>query len=47
MLTADPALNRNVLKVAVARGFDIDSCNADKAALRAYIESHPKLRIKD
>lgn len=46
MLADGPAKNRDVFNVAVDRGFDIDACNADKAALRAYIESHPQLRIK-
>lgn len=46
-LVADPATNADVYQLAIDRGFDIDSCNADRAALREYLKSHPKLRIKE
>lgn len=46
-LVADPATNKDVIQLAIDREFDIRACNADKAALRAYIQAHPKLRTKN
>ncbi|QYW01771.1 o-spanin [Stenotrophomonas phage Ptah] len=39
--------NADVYQLAIDREFDTRACNADKAALRAYIEAHPKLRLSD
>lgn len=42
-----PANNAAVIKLAVDREFDVKRCNLDKAALREYVKSHPKLRMKN
>ncbi|WPK42360.1 Rz-like spanin [Stenotrophomonas phage StenM_174] len=39
--------NADVYQLAIDREFDTRACNADKAALRAYIEAHPKLRLSN
>lgn len=45
-LVAEHPTNSDVYQLAIDREFDTRACNADKAALRAYIQAHPKLRIK-
>ncbi|QVR48687.1 o-spanin [Stenotrophomonas phage BUCT609] len=42
-----PATNAAVIKLAVDREFDVKRCNVDKAALREFVKSHPKVRMKN
>lgn len=42
-----PATNAAIIKLAVDREFDVKRCNVDKAALREFVKSHPKVRMKN
>lgn len=37
--------NSAVIKLAIDREFDTRECNLDKAALRAWAKSHPKIKV--
>ncbi|AHB12147.1 o-spanin [Xylella phage Paz] len=41
-----PMTQWDLYLLAQDRKLDVDRCNVDKAALRAFVESHPKLSIK-
>lgn len=41
-LPPGPTTNGDVVRVAVAREYDVKLCNADKAALRAWYEGYRK-----
>ncbi|WWO60324.1 hypothetical protein [Xanthomonas phage SB4] len=41
-----PQLNSAVIKLAIDREYDVQRCNLDKAALRAWAKSHPKIKVK-
>lgn len=41
-LSANPATNADVSRLALSREYDVRLCNADKRALRAYYEGYTK-----